>query len=256
LPRFFLGPGLSGEFWRTGWLLAVILFLLLAGVNVYFALNHRLFYLLEREDWPALVDHLEQRIIQKNHYTYGLVRLLANSYLVMSDSAGVTALENKAGIAKPALLDTNALVFGAARILGGDSEGASKFFQVRLEKGKLRPRDKQWVRWYYGFSLLLARHFEQAASEFKTLSLSSNDALIIGLSAFFLFDTLLKYIEDKTEYQAVIDEGRERVLAALKTPAEWHKEAGRIETEVYAAILQKYIDQAGAWLFGGTHEKL
>jgi hypothetical protein len=255
LPQFFLGSGSSGQFWRLGWPLAVILFLLLAGMNVYFALNHRLFYLLEREDWPALVDYLEQRVIQKSHYTHGLVRLLANSYLVMSDSAGVTALENKAGIAKPALLDTNALVFGAARILGGDSQGASKFFQVRLEKGKLRPRDKQWVHWYYGFSLLLARQFEQAAVEFRTLLSSSDDALITGLSAFFLSDTLLKYIEDKADYSALIDEGRTRVIAALKTPAGWHKEAVRIETEVHAAILQKYLEQAGAWLFGGKNEE-
>jgi hypothetical protein len=246
---------LAAGFWHNFWPLALILVLVLIGMNVYFGVNRRLFMLLEREDWPALVDHLEHRVIQKSRYTPGMVRLLANSYLVMSDSGSVTALENKLAIAKPALLETNALVFGAARILGGDPGGAANFFSVRLEKGRLPAREKQWVRWYYGFSLLLDRHFEQAAAEFKTLASSSNDALITGLSAFFLDDTLLKYTEDQDGFRIVIEEGRDRVMKVLKTPAEWHKEAVRIETEVHAAILQKYIDQAGAWLFGGKNEK-
>ncbi|MDR0876510.1 MAG: hypothetical protein LBN21_00540 [Treponema sp.] len=249
MPVFFLGAGFAANFWRTLWPLALILVLILIGMNVYFGINRRLFLLLEREDWPALVDHLEHRVLQKSRYSPGLVRLLANSYLVMSDSAGVTALENKAAIAKPALLEKNALVFGAARILGGDPEGAANFFAVRLEKARLRARDKQWVHWYYGFSLLLARQFTQAAGEFKVLAASSNDALITGLSVFFLSDTLLKYAEDPAEYRAIIAEGRERVIKALKTPAEWDREAARIETEVHAAILQKYINQAGTWLF-------
>ncbi|MDL2230060.1 hypothetical protein LJC14_07420, partial [Treponema sp. OttesenSCG-928-L16] len=80
-------------------------------------MNRRLFYLLEREDWPALVQYLEGKVMRGGNYSPRLVKLLANTYLVLSDPRSVMALERKLAAAKPALLDRNALVFGAARIL-------------------------------------------------------------------------------------------------------------------------------------------
>jgi hypothetical protein len=182
------------------------------------------------------------------------VQILANTYLVMSDSAAVTALENKTAIAKPALVEANALVFGAARILGGDPAGAAGFFSLRLARGRAKsPRAAgglQWIRWYYGFSLLLDRQFGKAEAEFRVLAAESTDAVITGLSAFFLADTLLKYTENRGECEAKAREGRDRVLQSLKTVENWNRETAKIETEVHAAILKKYIGQAGTWLFG------
>jgi hypothetical protein len=177
-----------------------------------------------------------------------MVQLLANTYLVMSDSAGVMTLENKTAIAKPALIEANALVFGAARILGGDTAGAVNFFSLRLKKGKLK--DPQWVRWYYGFSLLLNRQFEQAAVEFKALASESSDALITGLSSYFLWDTLRKYAENGKECQDKAREGQARVQQFIKTAGEWNREAEKIETEIHAAVIKQYIGKAGTWLFG------
>jgi hypothetical protein len=250
MPFFILGPDLVPRFWITGWPLALALVFALIALNVFYVTKRRLYYLLEREDWPALQDYLEQQVISRGHYTPRMVQLLANTYLVMSDSSGVMALENKTAIAKPALIEANALVFGAARILGGDIAGAVNFFSLRLEKGKVK--DAPWVRWYYGFSLLLDRQFEKAAAEFRVLATESSDALITGLSSYFLWDTLRKYTENGKACRAKAREGRDRVQQVLKTVDEWNREAEKIETEVHAAIINQYISKAGTWLFGST----
>jgi hypothetical protein len=250
IPLFMMGPAYAMDLWASGWPLVLTLVFVLVWLNVFYFTKRRLYYLLEREDWPALLDYLEQQVISRGHYSSRLVQLLANTYLVMSDSAGVMTLENKTAIAKPALVEANALVFGAARILGGDTAGAANFFSLRLEKGKIK--DAQWIRWYYGFSLLLDRQFEKAAAEFKALAAESSDVLITGLSAYFLGDTLRKYGENGEECRARAGEGRDRVLRIVKNAGEWNREAAKIETEVHAAIIKKYIGQAGAWLFGGS----
>jgi hypothetical protein len=252
LPVLFMGPDFALVFWQSGWPLALILFLALVVLNVFFLQNYRLFMLLEREDWPALVDHLEQTVLGKGRYSYRKVRLLVNSYLVMSDSAAVLRLESKVAIAKPALLESNALAFGAARILGGDLKGAAEFFQTRLEKEKASNRrfaDTQWIRWFYGFSLVLASVFDKAEGEFKALASASNDAIVAGLSAYFLANTLLKHSLNPAECRSLADSGHERVKKTLKNIEGWKKESAKVETEVHAAIIKKYIDEAGIWLF-------
>ncbi|MDR1586324.1 MAG: hypothetical protein LBS57_02575 [Treponema sp.] len=235
------------DFRRALWPLILILLLALLGFNLFYLLNRRLFKLLEREDWPALVDYLERKVIHGGRYPRRLVQLLANSYLVMSDSRGILNLENKLALAKPALLEENALVFGAARILSGDSAGAADFFQVRLEKGKAG--ELQWIRWYYGFSRLLSGDFGRAETEFKALAASSSDALITGLSAYFLSTSLLKYSGNRDECRQLAAEGKGRVRKALREIAGWNREAARAAADVHAAIIRKYIDEAGVWLF-------
>ena len=247
LPFFVLGPGFTLIFWRSGWPLISILVLALVFLNIFFLSRRRLYRLLEREDWPALADYLESVVIRRGRYAPHLVRLLANTYLVMSDSASVINLEAKVA-AKPALLEANALVFGAARILGGDISGAAKFFAARLEKA--RGRDREWIRWYGGFSRLLNRQFEAAAEEFSALALSSSDALVAGLSSYFLDGTLRKNTDRGEECHRIAGEGADRVRKIIKNTGEWEKEAAKIMTEVHAALIRRYIGEAGIWLFG------
>ncbi|MDR2159447.1 MAG: hypothetical protein LBP23_05195 [Treponema sp.] len=249
LPFAVLGPGFTLLFWRSGWPLIVILVLALVFLNVFFLARRRLYRLLEREDWPALADYLESVVIRRGRYSPHLVRLLANTYLVMSDSAAVINLETRAAAARPALLETNALVFGAARILGGDTAGAVKFFAARLEKAK--GKNREWIRWYYGFSRLLNRQFEEAAEEFRALAVSSSDALVTGLSSYFLDGTLRKNTGSGEDCRRIAGEGADRVRRIIKDGGEWKKEAAKIETEVHAVLLRRYIGEAESWLFGG-----
>lgn len=247
VPLAAFGRDFALTIWQASWPLALLLCVALIVLNIYFLLNRRLFWLLEREDWPALVDYLEQRVVHEGDLSPRKVQILINSYLVMGDSAGVTRLENKVAAAKPALLDENALVFGTARILGGDSAGAADFLRARLTSKKAQ--ENQWLRWYYAFALVLCSAFDQAEAEMRALAAASTDVLIAGLSAYFLSGVLLKHSSGKQECRSIAEEGRQRVRQALVNIGGWKKEAAKFETEVYVAVIRKYIDEAGAWIF-------
>ncbi|MDR3167456.1 MAG: hypothetical protein LBT93_05885 [Treponema sp.] len=254
IPSLMAPADFAPAFWRLSWPLVLVLVLFLIALECFYFYNRRLFLLLEREDWPALVQYLEMRVIRKGHYSPHLVRLLANTYLVLSDSAAVINLENKTAIVKPALVETNALIFGAARILGKDIAGAVNFFSTRLDPapGRAPQKQAQWIRWYYGFALLLDRQFTPAADQFILLAKEADDALVAGLSAFFLYDTLTKIFPERSlELQALAAEGQNRVRGSLPAQRDWDKEAAKIETEVHAAILFKNLGNAARWIYGG-----
>ncbi|MDR2478821.1 MAG: hypothetical protein LBD48_05850 [Treponema sp.] len=245
LPGLFFGSSMAVMFLETAWPLAVVLGISFAALNIFFLVNCRLFMLLEREDWPALAHYLETH--NRGYRSSRRVRLLINSCLVMNDLAGILRLENRIAVARPALLEANALIFGAVRILGGDAPGAVRFFQIRLEKSQ--GKRSGWIRWYYAFSLLLEKSFEKAEAEFGRLISISTDVLITGLSAFFLSQVLPQYSFNQAECRKRAGEGRERVKKALKDREKWKKEAAKVETEVYIAIIKKYMEEAGVWLF-------
>jgi hypothetical protein len=176
---------------------------------------------------------------------------LASSYLVISDFQSVLKLESKAQLAKPSVIDKNVLIFGAARILCGKHEEAAVFFKIHLDKGNLKNTDKQWVRWFYGFSQLLAGRFNVVKPEFLSLAVSSSDAFITGLSAYFLHTAISKHSENADECLSVAQSGKERVVSAIKSAESWKREVDRLSSDIHIAIIRKYIDEASLWLFGG-----
>ena len=244
-----IGSGnLAGPFWRLNLSLVLILALVLITFNVFYFINRKLFMLLEKEDWPALVRCLEEKIIQKGNYSSRLVRLLANSYLVLSDSASVMSLENKTAVAKPSVVDANVLIFGTARILGKDISGAVRFFEAR--KAGVKPGLKDWVSWYHGFALLLNRQYEESGDEFCALARASKDGIISGLSAFFLADTLAKTTGEKSaSFREASALGRERVLKSIPGIKDWNREVSRLSSEIHAAAISKYMEDTGRWLY-------
>lgn len=248
MPLFFANSGTAGIAWQTNLPFVTFLAVVLIAFNTFYYINRQLFLLLEREDWPALARYLNIRVTEKGRYSPRLVRLLANCYLVLSDSAAVMSLENKVAIAKPALVDANVLLFGSARILGDDIFGAMRFFDLRRKtaKGALR----EWVRWYYGFTLLLNRQVEAAAEEFSLLAQVSKDAVITGLSSFFLMDTLSHALPDQQgKFQEIAKQGGERVRKTLPLQKDWDREISRLSEEIHAAILSKYMQETGIWLY-------
>jgi hypothetical protein len=228
--------------------LSVLLILLLAGLNVFSLSNYRLFSLLDREDWPALVYYLEQKIYVKGGYSSRKVKLLASCYLVISDYSSVIALEGKTLLAKPALIEKNALIFGAARVLSGNYKAAAAFFRTRLDQRK-KLKNEQWVIWFYGFSQMLAGVYEAAEQEFTSLATSSQDAIVTGLSAYFLHNNVAKYSLKPADCRAAAEKGRDRVVNTLINVAGWKKAAAKTETDVHITIIKKYIDEAGAFLW-------
>jgi hypothetical protein len=259
-----MGSAFSASFWKINWPLIAVVAILFVAFNSFYCINRRLFLLLEKEDWPALIRYLEDAVIQKGKYSPRLVRLLANCYLVLSDSASVMSLENKASIVKPSLVDANVLVFGTARILGKDISGAVRFFAVRKDTAK--PKVKEWVCWYYGFSLLLDRRYEEAGEEFSLLARLSKDGVIAGLSSYFLSETIARVLaaqnssgraaqngsgrdEKGQEYREIALLGKERVQKALPARKHWNQEISRLSTEIHAAALSKYMEETGLWIY-------
>jgi len=247
VPVLLAGPELAVNFRLVVLPLLILMFLLLACVSVFFMLNYRLFSLLEREDWPALSYYLEEKIYVKGMYHTQKVRLLASSYLVVSDYTSIFKLESKAMLAKPSVVEKNALIFGAARILSGSRKDAAAFFKTYIEKG--RNRERQWIRWFYGFSQLLDGVFSVAEQEFMSLAISSSDPLITGLSAYFLDSSLANKSQKPEECRVIAENGRGRVVKALKNAGNWKKEADKAGTEIHVSIIRKYIDEAGKWLY-------
>ena len=247
LPELLAGAEYAASFRYVTLPLMLFMGLLLVSMSVFFLLNYRLFTLLEREDWPALSYYLEQKIYGKGRYNLQKVRLLASSYLVVNDYVSVLKLENKTQIAKPSIIKKNVLIFGAARILGGNQKDAAGFFKTYLDEGK--SSEKPWIRWYYGFSLLLCSDFKLAEPEFMSLAVSSDDALITGLSSYFLDTSLARNSKKTDECRIIAENGRNRVIKALKNLNNWKKETDRIGTEIHIAIIKKYINSAGNWVF-------
>jgi len=227
--------------------------LLLLGVSIFFFLNYRLLSLLEREDWPALAYYLEQKIFIKKHYNPRYIRLLASSYLVISDFQSVLKLESKALLAKPSVVEKNVLIFGSARILSANHVDAIAFFRSYM--GKTKGKDKQWVRWFYSFSHLLNGSFNQAEPEFSSLAVSSDDAIITGLSSYFLHSSLQKHSSNPDACATITINGKNRVLKAITSAAHWKKETEKMGTEIHVAIIRKYIDEAGKWIFEPETQK-
>jgi len=225
---------------------------LLVGMGIYFFFNYRLLSLLEREDWPALAYYLEQKIYGKGQYSVKNVRLLASSYLVITDYQSVLKLESKVMLNKPSVVGQNILLFGSARVLSGNHKEAIAFFKTNLDrnKGKLKANEEQWVRWFYGFSQLLSGAFKAAEPEFTPLAISSQDALVTGLAAYFLSTSIAKHSENQSECLAAAESGRIRVANAIKNYTGWKKEVDKMSSDIHIAIIRKYIDETGRWLFG------
>lgn len=234
---------------QTSWPFLLFLLLILAGFDIFYGYQHRLFQLLEKEDWPALSRYLEKRIIRDGHYSPRLIRLLANTYLVLSDSASVLAIENKAAIVNPSLVDANALIFGAARILEKDLGGAVNFFSRMLGSRKTESAD--WIRWYYGFSLLLDQQYSLSGDQFIPLALECKDGVITGLSAFFLSEKLSGLLPQRgLEFTAASQDGKNRLLKTFSSIDAWNREVKRTLNSVHAAILSRFIAETTTWLFG------
>jgi len=254
LPLLFSGHGNAFIFRTITLPLLLLMACLLIGMSIFFFINYRLFSLLEREDWPALAYYLENKIYVKGRYSSRNVKLLASSYLVISDFQSVIKLEGKALQAKPAVISKNVLIFGAARVLSGGHKEAVAFFKSHL--GKCGKKDKQWVHWFCGFSQLLSGAFDQAEPEFLSLAISSDNVFITGLSAYFLQKSIIKYSFNAQKCRETSEKGRERVLKAIHNAENWRNETEKMRAEIHIAIIKKYIDEAEKWLFEKKPEEL
>ena len=247
-PFFVLGPGPSWEFWKGNWFLALFFLLLLGALNAFFLANRKVFTLVEREDWKALSSHLAEQIMVKGRYRASSVRLYVNASLLLADVEGIDKLEVELEAKKPALLRSNALLFGVTRLLRNRPAEAEAFFARYLDAKDVEARE--WLRFDYAFSLVLQKRIPDALAFLKEGS-SSRDAVLALLAAYLLGSlgaAAAPSPEERTELAGLAEATRAR-LAARFSPSRWSKEVERAKSEVHIVILSKLVDDAGRWLY-------
>jgi len=157
-------------------------------------------------------------------------------------------LESKALNAKPDTVYKNILIFGAARMLADNNTGSAAFFKNYNDR-RIRKNDKQWIRWFYGFSQILMGQFLISEQEFSFLAVNSPDVLITGLSAYFLGTILVKHSLNPQECKKTADSGKDRVKNAVYGIKGWEKQVSAKTDEIHTTIIKKYLDEAGIWCF-------
>jgi hypothetical protein len=248
LPFALLGPGSSLAFWKGNWFLALVFLALIAGLNSFFLLNRKTFVLVEREDWGALSAHLVGLMFPRSRFTAGRVRLLVNAYLLQSDIGGIERLEAELAAKRPDVLRKNALLFGVTRLLRGNPAEAEAFLAPYIGARDAEARD--WLRFDYGFSLVLQKKYAQA-TPFLEEGSSSRDAVLCLLAAYLLGSVGAAAAGDEREKTALAAKA-EAARARLRKRyaiAKWSREVERAKSEVHIVVLSKLIDDAGRWLF-------
>ena len=245
-----MDKGLITDYLRAVLPFGLFVILLLCGINTAFFMNRKLLLLLGKEDWPALADYLEQKIYRDGKFSYRNVKLLIQSYLVLGKFNEIINLKDKVAAVKPGLADRFALAFGSAYLLNQDPSVAAAYFQSEMDKG--RPAANEWLRWFYGFSLVLSETSELAGDVFMKLAAEADDIIVTGLSAFLLAGQLGNRSAARAEWYTGAEEGKKKVLKSIKSVHEWTAKAQKTYSEVHGAIIKKYIDEAGAWIFEGA----
>ncbi|MDR2516775.1 MAG: hypothetical protein LBC88_05270 [Spirochaetaceae bacterium] len=267
LPFAVLGAETARNFLFSTWPLGLALLSLVIMINIFFALNFRLYRLLERMDWPALAAHLEDRMRKRGKPSTRLTLTLIHTYLALSAFDSLRALMERIAGEKPALLEEHALLFGAARLLAGDYAPAERFFAEqsarRAGTRRKRPRvETGWLSWYRALALFMERRYGEAADIFCDFSSPAGGAprisraerspwaMITGLSSWFLGHFLAPALREKqAELSAAAETGRALTRRALPTRSAWEKNAARYGDDAHVLILSQYVTEAAAWLY-------
>ncbi len=241
MPLIMLDLDFAKSFWSRNWGLPVLFLVIIGLLNTYFIVNWKLFTLLEREDWPALIAHLEHRIYNKKIIIGQQVKILANAYLVRSDLESIAKLENFIREQRPKLVPKFALVFGVPYLLRNDPEEMVRYFS---EFTYLKGAEGAWLRWNYAFARILNGDTREAEETLTALCREKLEPVLALLSIY-----LLQSIEPKEEGLALVEEKRQKLLDRFSRE-KWEKEIARSRSSIQVVVLQKLIEEATEWLFG------
>ncbi|MDR0758822.1 MAG: hypothetical protein LBF74_01760 [Treponema sp.] len=91
---------------------------------------------------------------------------------------------------------------------------------------------------------------DKAADRFIGIAAEGDNVVLVGLSSYFLAASLTRMLPVRgIELMAVAVDGRKRVRAVLPAQSAWNKEVDKIRSEVYVAVLAKYLEEASEWLY-------
>jgi hypothetical protein len=240
MPLIMLGWDYTKVFWGRNWGLPLFFISVIGLLNAYFILNWKVFTLLEREDWPALIAHLEHRIYEKKLIFGQQVKILINAYLVRSELDAIGKLESFIRDRKPKLLPKSALAFGIPHLLRNDSIAMERYFSQFIH---IRGRDGAWVRWNYAFALILKGEKEESEAVLAGVCAEKTEPVLSLLSIY-----LLHSLKPAPERGTLAQNGRIRIKSRY-TQNQWAREVERSKSSVQIVILQKLVEEATGWLF-------
>jgi hypothetical protein len=238
-----LGSGYFSLFVSRNWVAGALFVAALGAVNGYFAINWRLFGLLEKEDWPALVKYLEAEVYRKGRVRAKHVRLLANAYLLTSSSNATRALEQEVRRRRPALATRLAVPFGIPYLFAADTEEAERYYSTMAAQTSAPSRD--WLRWNLAFCLCRRGQREGARAELEAVLGAKIDP-VLRLLALYLLDTACGSEGGAGERAA---RGREE-LRKQYTANRWERVVENARSNLEVVVLSKVIRDAGRWLYG------
>jgi hypothetical protein len=241
MPLLLLGAEHFSEFFRNNWYISLLFIATLAIFNSYFIANWRLFQLLEREDWLGLIEYLEHKVFEQRKIQKNYIKILVNSYLVTSQPEAILKLKDHVEQMRPKLIKQFSVAFGLPYLLTNKSGEAERYYGKLLAQNRIRER--AWIRWNYGFSLLQVKEAEGAKKEFFAL-LESNNPVIVLLSLYLLSSFALEENGEKSALDGKAEEIRSRY-----SKTQWEKKLNRYRSNLQAMIFSRLIAEASNWLF-------
>jgi hypothetical protein len=241
MPFFILGRGYVKTFWAANWYLAAFFLLGFLTVNAYFLLNRKLFSSLERENWPEVREYLENRVYVRNKTSRRTLNILINTYIVLSDIAGLKKLSRHLEEKKSRHFPFFGLELGIPYFTENNAAGRLAYFEGLLENPNVRRRD--WIRWALAFSRMAAGQRERAKDDLAALARETKDPVLL-LLAVYLLDSC-----GETSAESLAAETR-TALRAKYPPAAWRGLVERSQTNLMVLVLSRLLDEAENWLFG------
>ena len=243
MPFIMLGWDYTKVFWTQNWYLAAAFLLVLAGLNTYFVKNWRLFSLLEAEDWHQVKIYLEERIYNKKGLSNQNVRILINTYLVLSEIGGILRLEEFLRTERKRLHAAFSLELGLPYLVRNDPDAMETYYSGLL--GNPRVKSLGWIRWNLVFARMMRKEFDRAKTDLFDLAKTARDP-ILRLLSLYLLDSFRNLDEEAAK---TVDAEKE-ALRKRFSPKDWNATLDKSKGNLQILVLMKLVNDATAWLFG------
>ncbi|MBA7485464.1 MAG: hypothetical protein GH155_01885 [Spirochaeta sp.] len=211
-------------------------------INSYFLSNWKLFNLLEAENWPRLIEFLEEEIFTRNRVRGSYIKMLINAYLLSSAIEKITALEAHIAEKKPLLINRYAIHFGIPYLLKMPAGEAENYFSRLIAAPKVHSR--LWVEWNYAFSLMQQHKFKDAREILMAVAERKRDHLLLLLTL-YLLDS---FSSNDAAVAATVSTGCE-YLKKRYTQKNFQKKLERSHNNIEVLLLSRIFNDALGWLF-------
>lgn len=233
VPVVFLGGEYAGLFWEKNWIIAVLFILFIGGLDAYFIWNWKLFNFLEQEDWPRLVNFLEEEIYTRRRFQKRYVGILINAYLSVSNLDKILRLETEIREKAPKLHPWFALYLGTPWLLENRLDEAADYYEKQMAVKSVR--FPGWIRWCLAFSVVARNDIERSKDLFVTILKSERKDPVLTLLTLHLTKSMEKILtpEEQDLYRDVLKEFGNRFRQA----SHWERQLSRSAEENLVILL-------------------